>query len=296
MANLRRVLVTGANGYVASWIVKQLLEQGVTVHATVRNKSNTDKYQHLLNIAEKASGTLHVFEADLLETDSFGEAMAGCEVVMHTASPFKLQVDNPQRDLINPALKGTENVLNTVNRTPSVQRVVLTSSIAAVYGDNQDIEKTENHIFTEAHWNTTSSADHQPYYYSKVLAERRAWQITEAQDHWDLVTINPGLVLGPPLSMQSGSESIKIMQQLTDGTLKMGAPEAYLALVDIRNVAEAHIVAAQKDEAQGRHLLVKEVLSFLQMGEVFRQKGSVLNIRMSFLSISQDYNEPGPGG
>jgi len=272
MADLHRVLVTGANGYVASWIVKQLLEQGVAVHATVRNKSNTAKYKHLLDIAEQAPGTLHMFEADLLESGSFEEAMTGCDVVMHTASPFKLQVDDPYEGLINPALQGTENVLNTVNITPSVRRVVLTSSVVAIFGDNQDIEKAGNRRFSEANWNTTSSADHQPYPYSKTLAERRAWQMVEAQDRWDLVVINPGFVMGPPLSEQSGSESIKTMQQLTDGTLKTGVPELHNGVVDVRNVAEAHIAAARKEYAQGRHILVNKVLTLLEMSDILKSE------------------------
>jgi nucleoside-diphosphate-sugar epimerase len=272
MADLHRVLVSGANGYVASWIIKQLLEQGVAVHATVRNKSNTAKYQHLLDIAVQAPGTLHMFEADLLKPGSFEEAMAGCDVVMHTASPFKLQVDDPYEDLINPALQGTENVLDTVNNTPSVRRVVLTSSVVAIFGDNQDIEKAGNRRFTEANWNTTSSADHQPYPYSKTLAERRAWQMVEAQNRWDLVVINPGFVMGPPLSEQSGSESIKTMQQLTDGTLKMGVPKLHNGVVDVRNVAEAHIAAARKEYAQGRHILVNKVLTLLEMSDILENE------------------------
>ncbi|MGB3589052.1 MAG: aldehyde reductase, partial [Tunicatimonas sp.] len=264
------VLVTGANGYVASWIVKQLLEQGTAVHATVRNQANTVKYQHLLDIATQAPGTLHMFEADLLKPGSFDEAMVGCDVVMHTASPFKLQVDDPYQGLIDPALEGTNNVLDAVNKTPSVHRVVLTSSVAAIYGDNQDLEKIGNRRFTEANWNTTSSAEHQPYSYSKTLAERRAWQMAEIQDHWNLVVINPGLVVGPPLSDQSGSESIKIIQQLTDGSLKMGVPQLHNGVVDVRNVAEAHIAAAQKDGAQGRHILVNKVMTLLEMSEILR--------------------------
>ncbi len=272
MTDLHRVLITGANGYVASWIVKQLLEQGVTVHATVRNKSNTSKYQHLLDINEQTPGSLHVFEADLLESGSFEEAMIGCDVVMHTASPFILQVDDPYEGLINPALQGTENVLETVNKISSVRRVVLTSSVVAIFGDNQDINKVGHDRFTEADWNTTSNADHQPYPYSKTLAERRAWQMVEVQDRWDLVVINPGFVMGPPLSEQSGSESIKTMQQMTDGTLKMGVPELHNGVVDVRNVAEAHIAAAQKDHAEGRHILVNKVLTLLEMSEILRQE------------------------
>ncbi|MDP2890910.1 MAG: NAD-dependent epimerase/dehydratase family protein, partial [Bacteroidota bacterium] len=139
------VLVTGGTGYLASWIVKQLLDKGYEVRTTVRNLAQKDKYAHLTSLAVKSVGILQFFEADLLKKGSFTEAMAGCEQVIHTASPFKISgIKNAQKELVEPALEGTRNVLDTVNAIESVQRVVLTSSLAAIYGDAIDIQKTEN--------------------------------------------------------------------------------------------------------------------------------------------------------
>jgi nucleoside-diphosphate-sugar epimerase len=104
------VLVTGATGYVASWLVKRLLEEGLTVHAAVRNPQK-EKVAHLDDLAEKSPGSIRYFKSDLLEEGSYAEAMKGCELVFHTASPFITAVANPQKDLIEPAVKGTENVL-----------------------------------------------------------------------------------------------------------------------------------------------------------------------------------------
>lgn len=124
--------------------------------------------------------------------------MAGCELVMHTASPFLLQgVTDAQESLVRPALEGTRNVLDSVNRTESVKRVVLTSSVVAIYGDARESRDVPGGVFTEDQWNTTSSVDHQPYSYSKTVAEQEAWKYQKAQNRWDLVTIHPGLVLGP---------------------------------------------------------------------------------------------------
>lgn len=145
------VLVTGGTGYLASWIVKQLLDQGFEVRTTVRNLAQKDKYAHLTALAVKSTGVLQFFEADLLKKGSFTEAMAGCELVIHTASPFKISgIKNAQKELIEPALEGTRNVLDTVNASESIKRVVLTSSVAAIFGDAIDIQKTENGTFTEA--------------------------------------------------------------------------------------------------------------------------------------------------
>ncbi|MEO1001420.1 MAG: NAD-dependent epimerase/dehydratase family protein, partial [Pseudomonadota bacterium] len=154
------VLVTGATGYVAGWIVRRLLEEGFAVHAAVRDPENAEKTAHLTAMAAELPGTLQLFRADLLEPGSYGAAMAGCGVVFHTASPFSTNVADPQRDLIDPAVKGTENVLASVNETESVTRVVLTSSCAAIYGDAADCAAAPNGTLTEEIWNTTSSVDH----------------------------------------------------------------------------------------------------------------------------------------
>ena len=123
------VMVTGATGFVAGWLVRRLLEEGLTVHAPVREPSNAEKAAHLHRMAAELPGELKLFEADLLDDGSYGPAMEGCAVVFHTASPFTSNFDDPQRDLVDPAVNGTRNVLETANRTPSVQRVVVTAPV-----------------------------------------------------------------------------------------------------------------------------------------------------------------------
>lgn len=264
------VLVTGANGYVASWIVKELLDAGCTVHATVRDPSNQVKTGHLAAAAENAPGTLKLFAADLMVDGCFEEAMQGCSVVMHTASPFVVRgIKDGYKDLIEPAVNGTRNVLETCNKVSTVKRVVLTSSVVAVYGDNAD---ANGKTLTEDDWNTTSTADHQPYPASKTAAEKVAWDICKAQSRWDLVTINPGLVLGPSLTKTSGSESLAIIGDLVKGKLRTGVPDLEMGIVDVRDIAKAHVRAAFTPEAQGRHLLVSESVSMLQMAKIIRGK------------------------
>ncbi len=266
------VMVTGATGYVAGWIVKKLLEEGLTVHAAVRDPDNLEKLKYLNGIAENAPGKINYFKADLLQPGSYGEAMAGCQVVFHTASPFKINVDDPKKELIDPALLGTRNVLEEANRNPSVNRVVLTSSCAAIYGDNADLQKTPNGIFTEEIWNTSSSLDHQPYSYSKTVAEKEAWKINEAQNRWDLVTINPTLVLGPGINPRATSESFKVVKQFGDGSMKSGVPNFGFGAVDVRDVAEAHYRAAFIPEAKGRYITSGHNTDFPSMAETLLEK------------------------
>lgn len=264
------VLVTGASGYIASWIVRFLLEEGHNVHATVRDKNKSEKVAHLKAIASQESGTLKLFEADLLKPNSFANAMEGCGLVIHTASPFQLNVKDPQRSLVDPALKGTRNILETAKSTPSVQRVVLTSSVVSIYGDAKELEGTSDGVFTEAHWNATSTLKHQPYSYSKTVAEREAWAIAETQNQWDLVTINPSFVMGPALSSRTDGTSTNFMQSMAKGQFKAGAPNLNFGLVDVRDVARAHILAGFLPEAEGRHIVSAGENSVLEMGEMLR--------------------------
>ncbi len=249
------VMVTGATGYVAGWIVKRLLEEGLTVHAPVRNPGNSEKLKYLNAIADQTPGEIKYFKADLLDKGSYAEAMAGCSVVFHTASPFKIDVTDPQKELVDPAKLGTRNVLEQANRTPTVKRIVLTSSCAAIYGDNIDLEKTPNGVFTEDIWNTSSSLKHGAYSYSKTVAEQEAWKINKAQDQWDLVVINPSLVLGPGINPFGTSESFNMVKQMGDGTMKSGAPKFGMGTVDVRDLAEAHLKAAFLPQAKGRHII-----------------------------------------
>ncbi len=249
------IAVTGASGYVGSWVVRELLARGATVHATVRDPNRADRVDHLHRAAEGLPGTLKLFAADLLDEGSFDAAFRECTVVVHTASPFFLASKHPQRDLVDPALQGTRNVLESVNRTPTVERVVLTSSIAAVIGDNAD---APNGRADESMWNTTSSLTHNPYPYSKTVAEREAWTMHDAQSRWRLVVINPAFVLGPSLASRNDSTSIDFVVKLLDGTRKSGMPRNGTGFVDVREVAFAHAEAALRPDANGRHILCGE--------------------------------------
>lgn len=256
------VLVTGATGYIASWIINLLLEKGYKVHGTVRNLSNKENHAHLLEMEKVGNGKLKLFEADLLEEGSFMEAMENCELVIHTASPFFVQgIKNAHEQLILPALEGTTNVLNSCNETPTIKRVVLTSSFVAMYGDAIDIKNCNTGLFNEKTWNTTSTEGHQPYSLSKTLAEMEAWKLVNEQDRWDLVVINPGFVMGPSKSKRLDSTSVDFILSMINGKYAMGVPDLYFAFVDVRDVAFAHVQAGLLEKASGRHILANEMLN-----------------------------------
>ncbi|MBD3637266.1 MAG: NAD-dependent epimerase/dehydratase family protein [Crocinitomicaceae bacterium] len=267
------VMVTGATGYVAGWLVKKLLEDGLTVHAAVRNPDKKEKTQHLDAIAKNSPGTIKYFRSDLLELGSYAAAMEGCEVVFHTASPFSNIVKDPQKELIEPAVKGTRNVLEQANKTTSVKRIVLTSSCAAIYSDATDLEHTPNGMFTEEVWNTTASLDYQPYSYSKTLAEKEAWSIAGEQSNWDLVVINPSFVMGPFLNPESTtSESFRILEKMGNGALKTGAPKIGMGVIDVRDLAIAHYRAGFNPEAEGRNIISAHNTDMLELARILHKE------------------------
>lgn len=269
MSMLSPIAVTGASGFIGSWIVKLLLDEGICVHATVRDRARKNKVEHLEELGAKSSGTLKLFEADLLDPSGYAHAFESCKVVMHVASPFRIQgIKHAEQELITPAVNGTRNVLQAVNECPSVERVVLTSSVAAIHGDSAD---HAGQVLNETLWNEASSPSYQPYAHSKMLAEREAWRIAGEQSRWRLVTINPSFVLGPSLSARVDATSVDLMLQFVDGRGKAGMPDVRLGVVDVRDVARAHLLVARLPEAEGRHIVSNEVMSFPEIAAILRE-------------------------
>ncbi|GAB7335767.1 hypothetical protein MBLNU13_g08056t1 [Cladosporium sp. NU13] len=234
-------LATGGTGFIAIYVVKLLLERGSSMHTTVRRLDDRAKCQPLLALQAEYPWKLEIFQADLLKDGSFNQAMQGCELVYHVASP-----------LLVPA------VLESTNRIKTVKRVVLISSIAATYSDSADILAYKDATLSKAYWNETSTAAYDPYKYSKVAAEREAWKMKNAQSRWDMVVINPGLVIGPSLPPQSASGSLHMLQGMYHGENKSGVPELHYPIADVRDVAEAHIRVGTSRSAKGRYIVASD--------------------------------------
>lgn len=184
MSSARKVLVTGANGYVASEIIFQLLQKGYSVHGTVRDPENKSKVGHLESFPN-ASSNLRLFKADLLADNAFDEAIRGCEVVLHTASPVYGGSD--ENSYVEPAVKGCMNVLSSVERVGAeVSTVVLTSSIAAVSSNAGTIP--DSHIFSEKDWSPVDIMREKKNWYSlsKTLAEQGKMEVGQTVDGNDV--------------------------------------------------------------------------------------------------------------
>ncbi|XP_027113831.2 phenylacetaldehyde reductase-like [Coffea arabica] len=239
--------VTGASGYIASWLVKLLLERGYTVKASVRDLNDPKKTEFLMAL-DGAKERLHLFQANLVEEGSFDALVDGCEGVFHTASPVQYSVSNPQAQLLDPAVKGTLNVLQSCARVSSIKRVVVTSSMAAVVHNGE----LKDGVIVDESWfsDPLYCEEHKLWYQlSKLLAENAAWRFSK--DHGiDMIAINPGVVIGPILQ-PSPTSSAGVILDLANGIEPF--PNAALPWVDVRNVAYAHIFAFEILSASGRY-------------------------------------------
>ncbi|XP_045825072.1 phenylacetaldehyde reductase-like isoform X2 [Trifolium pratense] len=212
------VCVTGAAGFIASWIVKFLLQRGYTVRGTVRDPSNPKKVDHLRKL-DGAKERLQLFKADLLEEGSFDSVVEGCDGVFHTASPVRFVVNFPQAELIDPALKGTLNVLKSCAKSPSVKRVILTSSVSAVVFNTRP--KNPEVVVDETWFSDPDFCRESKLWYtlSKTLAEAAAWKFAN-ENNIDMVVINPTMVVGSLLQPEV-NESVEPILRLINGVKMM---------------------------------------------------------------------------
>ncbi|HEV8067114.1 MAG TPA: aldehyde reductase [Planctomycetaceae bacterium] len=244
------VLVTGGSGFIGSHCILLLLAAGHQVRTTVRNLKREGDVRALLKEGGAEPGDRLSFAAADLEKDAgWPQAVAGCDYVLHVASPFPAGVPKEENELIVPAREGALRVLRA-SRDAGVKRVVLTSSFAAIgYG-----QKPQNAPFNETNWTDPNGDDVQPYVKSKTLAERAAWDfIAKEGGKLELSVVNPVGVFGPVLGPDY-STSILIVQRLMDGALP-GCPKLYFGVVDVRDVADLHLRAMTHPAAKGERFL-----------------------------------------
>ncbi|KAB5573118.1 hypothetical protein DKX38_000312 [Salix brachista] len=243
------VCVTGAGGFIASWIVKLLLEKGYSVKGTVRNPADP-KNSHLMEL-EGAQERLTLCKAHLLDYESLKEAIQGCDGVFHTASPA---IEDPEQ-MMEPAVTGTKNVMMAAAEA-KVRRVVITSSIGAVY---MDPNRSPDVVVDESCWSDLEYCKNTKnfYCYGKTVAEQGAWDLAKKKGV-DLVVVNPVVVIGPLLQPTVNATTIHILKYL-NGAVRTYA-NAVQGYVHVRDVALAHIVVFETPSAAGRYICSERVL------------------------------------
>ena len=244
------ILVTGGSGFIGAHAILQLLNAGHRVRTTVRSLQREPQVRAMLKQGGAEPGEQLSFVAADLESDAgWPQAVAGCEYVLHVASPFPAHVPKHEDELIVPAREGALRVLRAA-RDAAVKRVVLTSSFAAIgYG-----QPPQSAPFTESNWSNTSGSDVTAYVKSKTLAERAAWDfIAKEGGSLQLSVVNPVAVFGPVLGPDY-STSILLIQRLMSGTVP-GSPKLSFGVVDVRDVADLHIRAMTHPAANGERFL-----------------------------------------
>ena len=261
------VLVTGASGYIASHIILQLQQAGYKVRGTVRSLTDRAKEGALQSLCPDAKSPLELVEAELTDDACWLAAIKDCTYVIHVASPFPMTPPKNDEDVIKPAVEGTLNVLRACRVTQSVRRVVITSSMAAIaFGHSS----REDAPLTESDWTDTTKAHVDAYVRSKTLAERAAWDFVDGlteEERFELSVINPALVLGPVL-LKTDATSVDLIRRLLERRLPV-LPRINVGLVDVRDVAHAHIKAMTLPEAAGqRHILCKQVMWCVDLARI----------------------------
>ncbi|XP_048551299.1 phenylacetaldehyde reductase-like isoform X2 [Triticum urartu] len=263
------VCVTGASGYIASWLVKLLLHRGYTVRATVRDTADPKRTLHLQAL-DGAKDRLHLFKASLLEEGSFDAAVAGCDCVFHTASPFYHNVKDPKAELLDPAVNGTLNVLRSCKKA-SIKRVIITSSMAAVAYNGKP--RTPDVVVDETWFSSAEVCEKNEQWYvlSKTLAEEAAWKFAN-DNGFEIVTINPAMVIGPLLqpTLNTSVEAIlKFINGMSDHLLHN--PNFSFGWVNVKDVALAHILAYEVPSANGRYCMVERVAHHSEIVKIIHE-------------------------
>jgi dihydroflavonol-4-reductase len=253
------VLVSGGSGFLGGWCLVELLRRGYRVRTTVRELGKEAEVRARVGSVVDPGDRLSFFAADLGDDAGWAEAVAGCDHVLHVASPFPAAQPRDADELIVPAREGTLRVLRAA-LDAGVERVVVTSSVAAIRGGVTGAPAP----LTEADWTDGDNTALQPYTRSKALAERAAWNLAaERGATAKLAVVNPGAILGPVLG-EERSTSLAMVERLLKGT--PGTPRIGFSVVDVRDVADLQIRAMTAPQAGGERFIA--VARFQWMADI----------------------------
>ncbi|KAI5392918.1 dihydroflavonol 4-reductase [Lathyrus oleraceus] len=279
------VCVTGASGFIGSWLVMRLIEHGYTVRATVRDPDNVKKVKHLLELPD-AKSKLSLWKADLAEEGSFDEAIKGCVGVFHVATPMDFESKDPENEVIKPTINGLLDIMKACEKAKTVRRLVFTSSAGTV-----DVTENPKPVIDETCWSDVDfcrrvNMTGWMYFVSKTLAEQEAWKYSK-EHNIDFVSIIPPLVVGPFLMPSMPPSLITALSLITGNEahytiIKQGQ---YVHLDDL---CLAHIFLFENPKAQGRYICCSHEATIHEVATLIKQKYPEFNVPTKFKDIPDE--------
>ena len=248
---MEKVLVTGATGFIGLHCIKQLLDRGYSVNGTLRSLDRQAEVIDSLERNNTPTRHLSLFEVDLNRDSGWNSAIRDCNYVLHVASPFVL-TDEDEDFFVKPAVEGVQRALK-FSKKHNVKKVILTSSFAAIHETLNDRQES----FNEEDWSNPNKPGISFYAKSKTMAELAAWEFMEMENpDFSLAVINPVLVMGPSLSKDVGTSN-SLVKNMINGSVP-GTPKIHIGIVDVRDVASAHILAMESSGANDERIIVSE--------------------------------------
>jgi len=263
--------VTGPTSFVGGHLVRRLLRLGHTVHAPVRDMD--ESFVGFLKAMPGATERLKLFKVtSIVDPGAYDDAMKGCEVLHHVASPFILvgSTEQLKSQLLDPAIKGTENILATCSRTPTIKKVILTGTVLTACADFRPSETNPTGTFSEEDWDSSTSETEWPYVYSKVMQEKRAIEIAAAQSQYDLSVLCIGGCFGPMVSTHGTGVSAMILKYIRLGLFFPAVPPMGLPMNDVRDLAAIHSLLMSSAKAKGRYLPPQSFHTFYELCDGLR--------------------------
>ena len=283
---MKKVLVTGASGFIGLHCIAQLLQAGYQVKGSLRSRARESEIRNALSKVVNAENRLEICELDLLKDDGWDDAVSGCDYVMHVASPLLDREPKDQDEIIRPAHEGLMRAIKSSVRN-KVKRFVMTSSFSAIgYGHVKD-------VFDESHWTDTTQKIG-AYNKSKAIAEKAMWDYLDSlkdEEKIEAVAINPTLVIGASLSDDVGTSNI-FLQKMLDGSYPV-VPKVHFGYVTVKDTAKAHVAAMTHPHASGKRFILAERCMWLyEVNKILRKHGykkapirQAPNLLMKFLAL-----------
>ncbi|XP_043712887.1 bifunctional dihydroflavonol 4-reductase/flavanone 4-reductase-like [Telopea speciosissima] len=263
------VCVTGATGFIGSWLVMKLLEKGYSVRATVRDPGNMEKVKHLLEFPN-AKAHLTLSKADLIDEGSFDEVLDGCIGVFHVASPMELLTKDPENEMIKPTVNGVLNIMRSCIKVKTVRRFLYTSSTGSIdVLQYQPVEYDES-CWTDVDFCRAKMMPGWMYFIAKTLAEKTAWEFA-TKNNIDLITIIPSFVLGPVLTPTMPPSLALAIPQLL-GLMDFFWSIKQLGLVHLDDLCDAHIFLMEHNGAKGRYICSSHCSTVFELGKMLKDK------------------------